>query len=65
MNGIIFSSWQGKIVDNRGVAAKKYTKVDNIELPLEYNGYKIRAFMAWDGFVLVDDTVNVVDVAHS
>ena len=65
MNGIIFSSWQGKIVDNRGLTPEKYTKVDNIELPLEYNDYKIKAFISWDGLILADDTVSIVDMAHS
>ncbi len=65
MSNIIFSSWQGKVVDNRSLSADKYKKVGNVELPTECDGHKIRAFMGWDGVVVMDGKVNMVDVAHS
>ena len=54
MNNIVFSSWQGKIVDNRGLAPDKSAVVENIELPLDYDGYHSRAFIGWDGLVVMD-----------
>jgi len=62
MNKVVFSSWGGKVVDNRLGTA---TSVENLELPLEYDGHRARAFMSWQGLVVVDDKVNVIDMAHS
>jgi len=62
MTKVVFSSWGGKVVDNRlGTDAS----VENLELPLEYDGHRVRAFMSWQGLVVVDDKVNVIDMAHS
>jgi len=65
MDKVIFSSWQGNIVDNRGLAPGKYAPVNNIELPHEYDSCQTHAFMSWDGFVVLDDTVNIIDMAQA
>ena len=65
MNRVIFSSWAGKVVDNRGLDTEKYTRVAGLELPLEYNSHRIRAFISWNGIVVTDSKVNIIDVAHS
>ena len=62
MSKVVFSSWGGRVVDNR---LGTDTGVENLELPLEYDGHRVRAFMSWQGLVVVDDKVNVVDMAHS
>ena len=62
MSKVIFSSWAGKVVDNRG---QKHAGVENLELPLQYNGHQVRALMSWNGLVVADDRVNIVDMAHS
>lgn len=65
MSKVIFSSWSGKVVDNRGLETEKYAGVENLELPLQYNGHQVRAFMSWNGLVVADERVNIVDMAHS
>ncbi|TRZ49544.1 MAG: dihydropyrimidine dehydrogenase subunit A [Dehalococcoidia bacterium] len=65
MSKAIFSSWAGKIVDNRGLDTKKYKEVENLEFPLQYNSYRVKAFMSWDGLVIIDEKINVVDMAYS
>lgn len=65
MNKIIFSSWAGKVIDNRGLDTEEYTAAEGLELPLEYNGHRVRAFMSWNGLVVTDDRVNIVDMAYS
>jgi len=62
MSKVIFSSWAGKIVDNRG---QKHASVENLQLPLQYNGHQVRALMSWNGLVVADDKINIVDMAHS
>ncbi len=65
MNQVIFSSWAGKVIDNRGLDADRYTEVDNLELPLKYDGHQVAAFISWNGLVVADDSVDVVDMARS
>ncbi|MFC2032326.1 FAD-dependent oxidoreductase [Chloroflexota bacterium] len=65
MKNIVFSSWAGKTVDNRGQTPDKYASLENLELPMEYDGHKVKAFMSWNGFVVADSNVNVVDMART
>jgi len=64
MSKVVFSSWAGKVVDNRGLDTEKYASVENLEFPLRYNGREIKAFMSWNGMVVADDRVNIVDMAY-
>jgi formate dehydrogenase beta subunit len=64
MDKVVFSSWGGNIVDNRQKKAG-YTPVENLEFPLEHNGHRVRAFMSWRGLVVVDEKINVADMAHT
>lgn len=65
MSKIIFSSWAGKVVDNRGLKTEEYVPVEYLTLPLEYDGTKVSAFMGWDGLVVASEKVNVVDMAYA
>jgi len=65
VNKVVFSSWAGNIVDNRGLEPDKYASVDNLEFPLEHDGRRLGAFMSWNGVVVADDKVNIIDMAHS
>src|SRR5208337_712473 len=61
MAAILFSSWQGEVVDNRGKAAADYTAPKKLALPEEFvKGEPIRAFMGWDGLALFDDGADLV-----
>lgn len=64
MNKVIFSSWAGKVVDNRGLEPDKFADVRNLPLALEYNGRKLGALMSWNGLVVADERVHVVAMAH-
>ena len=65
MNKIVFSSWGGKVVDNRGLSPNDYTSLGDLRLPLEFNGRWVRAFMSWDGLVVADDKVDILDMAYT
>jgi formate dehydrogenase (NADP+) beta subunit len=63
MTGIVFSSWQGEVVDNRGKAPEEYGAPTRLTLPPEFDkGEQIRAFMGWDGFAIMDAAIDVVDM---
>lgn len=62
MTDVIFSSWQKEVIDNREVAAEAKSPV-NIKLLEEFSpGERIKAFIGWDGIVLRDDDVDIVDM---
>lgn len=63
MSKIVFSSWAGEVVDNRGLTTKKYASAGNVEFPLQYNGREIKALMSWNGMVAAADRVNIVGMA--
>ena len=62
MAGILFSAWQGEVVDNRGKSENDYAAPARLAIPEEFAHETIRAFMGWDGLVLRDATVDVVDM---
>jgi formate dehydrogenase beta subunit len=60
MADVIFSSWQGEVIDNRGVADEAKTPA-KLKLLDEFRpGEPIKAFIGWDGIVLRDNDVDVV-----
>ncbi|MBW1678536.1 MAG: FAD-dependent oxidoreductase [Deltaproteobacteria bacterium] len=66
MGNVLFSSWAGKIVDNRGKSPDGFKEAEPAKLPGIYAGdEKIAGFMGWDGVVLRDESVNIVDMARA
>lgn len=63
MNDILFSSWGGRIVDNRGKEPPAYESVNHVRLP-EYfkQDQEIKALIGWDGIILRSREVNIVDL---
>jgi formate dehydrogenase beta subunit len=63
MEKIIFSSWQEELIDNRKVEEQERRQPANVKLSAEFRpGERIRAFMGWDGIVLCDEEVDIVDM---
>jgi formate dehydrogenase beta subunit len=66
MTEICFSSWGGKVVDNRGKALQNYAPLEKGALPEHFKqDEQIKALMGWYGIVLRSETVNVVDLSRS
>jgi len=66
MQSILFSSWDGNIVDNRGKETQDYEPVDQVQFP-EYfqQDEKIKALMGWNGFILRSEDVDIIDLSHT
>ncbi|MCX5884726.1 MAG: FAD-dependent oxidoreductase [Proteobacteria bacterium] len=64
MEGIIFSSWDHKIIDNRGLPQEQWKKVEKLKLPGQFAGKEIAAFMGWNGVIVKSDRVDVVDMTR-
>jgi len=66
MTDILFSSWGGVITDNRGKAEAERQPVSALNLPLELDKeQKIKAFIGWDGIVIRDPDVSMVDLIRA
>ena len=64
MSKVYFSSWQGDIVDNRGVQNPEDWQEVSVKLPVSYDeNTQTKAFVGWDGFALFVDDVDVVKLA--
>ncbi len=61
---VLFSSWEGRIVDNRKKPRDEWEDVP-LPLPPSFNDEKIKAFFGWDGIILVDEVESVVDMARA
>ena len=62
MNTMAFSSWNGKIMDNRttGKGAGKAKKSAEGAFPAQLDGQSFAALMGWNGLVIVDPKADVV-----
>lgn len=66
MTDILFSSWGGVVTDNRGKPDSERQSVRVLNLPLEFDKEKkIKAFIGWDGIVVRDPEVNLVDLIRA
>ncbi len=63
MGGVLFSCWNGKVVDNREKKPEEFEPPVDISLPADFfQGKDVKAFMGWGGFVVKDAGVSVVDL---
>ncbi|MGA2517034.1 MAG: FAD-dependent oxidoreductase [Thermodesulfobacteriota bacterium] len=66
MTDILFSSWGGVVTDNRGKPEVERQPVSALNLPLEFDKErKVRAFIGWEGIVIRDSEVNIVDLIRA
>ena len=64
MADILFSSWGGQIVDNRGKEPQNFDPV-TIDLPEYFNqDDRIKALIGWDGIVLRSEEVDIIDLCR-
>ncbi len=63
---ILFSSWGGEIVDNRGKGAHAWAPADGITLPERLaQGEMIKALAGWQGLAIRSEEVDVVDLCRA
>lgn len=63
---VLFSSWKGEVIDNRGKDPSGFVEPKAIRLPEEfYKGEKIKAFFGWDGIVIKDLSFDLLEMAVS
>ena len=66
MTDIVFSSWGGQVVDNRGLDSQAFEPAPQAPLPEFFKpDEKIKAFAGWDGIILRSADVDVVDLVKT
>ena len=66
MADIVFSSWGGEIIENRGNETQNQASIKHLDLP-EYfkQDEKIKALMGWKGIVLRSPEVDIIDLCRA
>jgi len=63
MSNILFSTWQGELVDNRNKPKEEWAET-GFKLPIEYDSdTPSRAFIGWDGVAIFDEDIDAVKLA--
>lgn len=62
---ILFSSWQGQVIDNRGKEPKDFA-VGQVTLPEYFKpGERIKALIGWGGIIIRSAEVNILDLCRA
>lgn len=65
MTDIVFSSWGGRLIDNRGKESPIHESIGSFNLPETFKGNeKIKALIGWDGIILRSDDLDIVDLCR-
>jgi len=63
MINVVFSYWQGELIDNRGKSGDDLVAT-KLHLPAEYDtDKKSKAFIGWSGVAIFDESIDVVRLA--
>lgn len=60
MSDVLFSSWDGKVLDNRKAAVKKAAGAG---VPTRLNGHPVAALIGWNGLVVTDAKADIPSLA--
>lgn len=60
MSDVLFSSWDGRVLDNRKAAEKKDVGAG---VPTRLNGHPVAALMGWNGLVVTDAKADIPSLA--
>jgi len=61
MSKVFFSSWNGKLIDERNKKSDERIDLSQLDLPPQVNGEDLKAFVGWAGLIVVDPELNVVE----
>ncbi len=64
MAKLLFSTWQGELIDNRGKDPSEWSE-SGFKLPETYHGERdSKAFIGWDGVAIFDEDIDAVELAN-
>ena len=63
MSRVVFSTWRGEFIDNRGKLSDEWEE-SGFKLPETYDGdTKSKAFIGWDGVAIFNEDIDAVELA--
>jgi len=63
MSALIFSTWRGELIDNRGKSPEESSE-SGFKLPVTYEGdVDSKAFIGWDGVAIFNEDVDAIRLA--
>jgi NADPH-dependent glutamate synthase beta subunit-like oxidoreductase len=65
MDNILFSSWGGKVIDNRGKCAHDVDLSDHPTLPEKFGGKKVKAMLGWNGIVVRSPDIDILELCRT
>jgi formate dehydrogenase beta subunit len=64
MSKLLFSTWQGELIDNRDKSPDEWSKSE-FRLPETYHAEQdSKAFIGWDGVAIFDEDIDAVELAN-
>ncbi len=61
MSKVLFSSWNGKIVDERKTENDKRIDLKDLDIPIQFDQRDIKAMIGWAGLIIADPDLNIVE----
>ena len=62
---VLFSSWGGRVVDNRGKRPDGWEAADHLDLPDRFKEHdQIKALIGWNGLILRSEDVDVLELCR-
>ncbi|HDH96534.1 MAG TPA: dihydropyrimidine dehydrogenase subunit A, partial [Proteobacteria bacterium] len=65
MAKVIFSCWRGEVIDNRSKEPSEIPEIEAKDFPFTLGDSEPRAFVGWDGFVICQPDVNIVELMRA
>lgn len=65
MPKVVFSVWRQAVVDNRSKSLSDIPETSVKDFPFVVGTQEPRAFVGWDGFIICDPSVNVVELMRA
>ncbi|VAX19329.1 Glutamate synthase [NADPH] small chain [hydrothermal vent metagenome] len=63
---LLFSSWLGEVVDNRGKASDDWSDCPNVKLPKAFDDKRsLTGFVGWGGIIVLNEPYDIVEMAYS
>lgn len=61
MSRVLFSSWNGVIIDERKKPPKERLSIEELKIPFKHEGKDLKALIGWSGLVLAEPEINLLE----
>jgi len=65
MGEVIFCSWKGEVVDNRGKPPEERLQPEGLRVPESIEGQRVLALVGWEGLLAADERLQPLELARA